>query len=50
MEAITDSDGDRDIFAVDRDEDELWLNGSISNPSYFWNAGSRFVFLRRKPA
>ncbi|MDE2021753.1 MAG: hypothetical protein KGI71_02415 [Patescibacteria group bacterium] len=48
MEAITDSDGNRDIFAVGHDIDRLWLYGNYGHPESFWNADYRFVFLRRK--
>lgn len=43
----TDSDGNRNIFAVDHDNDELWLNGNNGHPENFWNSDNRFVFLRR---
>ena len=47
MEAITGSDGDRFIFAV-QVNDGLWLEGDYGHPEFFWEADRRFVFLRRK--
>ena len=43
----TDRDGNRNIFAVDNDNDELWLNDNNGHPDNFWNADNRFVFVRR---
>ena len=41
----TDSDGNRNIFKVECDGDDLWLNWNNGNPDNFWNAGDRFVFV-----
>ncbi len=49
MEAITDSGGDRSIFAVGRSFGGLWLSGSHGRPGYFGDAADdRFLFLRRR--
>ena len=48
MEAITNSDGYRYVFAVGHDRVELWLDGSDGRPERFGDAGRRFVFVRRK--
>ena len=44
---ITDSDGDLNVFHVEHDNDELWLNGNNGHPDNFWNSDYRFVFVRR---
>ncbi len=44
---ITDSDGDLNVFHVEHDNDELWLNGNNGHPDNFWGSVSRFVFVRR---
>lgn len=49
MKAITDSNGDLDIFAVIYDSGKLWLDADDGSPEIFWVADDRFVFLRRKP-
>ena len=41
-----DSDGDPNVFNVNRDDDELWLNTNDGRPDNEWNPGDRFVFLR----
>lgn len=48
MEAITDRDGDRHIFDVERGSDGLWLGAGRGRPDFVWFAGGRFVFARRK--
>ena len=48
MEAVTGSDGDRFIFAVNHVNDGLSLDGDYGHPEFFWEADGRFVFLRRK--
>jgi hypothetical protein len=40
----TDSDGDPNVFNVDCDNDELWLNANYANPSNVWNPGNVWVF------
>ena len=47
MNAITDSDGDLNVFHVEHDNDELWLFGNNGHPDNFWGSVSRFVFVRR---
>lgn len=45
---ITDSDGDLNVFNVERNDDgKQWLNGNNGNPDNFWNGNNRWVFLRR---
>jgi hypothetical protein len=48
MEAIADRDGDRSIFYVERDSDDLWLSAYGGHPGSVRDAGDRFVFVRRK--
>ena len=43
----TDRDGNLNIFNVEHDDDDLWLNGNNGHPDNFWNADNRFVFGRR---
>jgi hypothetical protein len=43
----TDRDGDRNIFNVEHDSDDLWLNANNGHPDNVWNADNRFVFARR---
>lgn len=43
----TDSDGNPNVFNVEHDKDELWLNGNWYNPDNVWNGNSRWVFVRR---
>mgnify|MGYP001564003627 CR=1 FL=1 len=45
---ITDSDGNPNLFNVNRDDDELWLNNDDGRLDNRWNGNNRFVFLRRK--
>ena len=45
---ITDSDGDLNVFNVEHDNDECWLNGNNGHPDNFWNGGNRWLFLRSK--
>ena len=40
----TDSNGDLNVFNVDRDDDERWLNTNWSNPENVWNPENEFVF------
>ena len=44
----TDSNGDLNIFNVERDDDERWLNGNNGHPDNEWNGDNRFVFASRK--
>jgi len=48
MEPIRDSDGDPDLFVVERDGGARWLSASDGSPDSFWNAHFRFVFVRRQ--
>ncbi|MDP2812262.1 MAG: hypothetical protein Q8O32_01055 [bacterium] len=48
MEAIRDSDGDLNTFAVERLGSGLWLSASYASPGGFCSAGHRFVFACRK--
>ena len=44
----TDSDGDLNVFNVERNDDgSQWLNSNYDNPDNVWNADNRWVFLRR---
>jgi hypothetical protein len=40
----TASDGNPNVFNVDHDEDDRWLNTNWSNPDDLWNPDNRFVF------
>jgi hypothetical protein len=43
----TDSDGNRLIFNVERNDDgDTWLNNNNGNPDNHWNSDNRFVFIR----
>lgn len=42
----TDSNGNLNVFNVEHDKDERWLNANNGNPDNFWNADNRFVFVR----
>jgi len=48
MEPITDSGGGLSVFFVKHDGVGLWLGGDGGHPDFFWFAGRRWVFLRRK--
>ena len=43
----TDSDGDLNVFNVERDGDDFWLNTNNGHPDNRWNADTRWVFVRR---
>ena len=43
---ISDSDGNLNIFKVEHNDNDLWLNGNNGNPDNFWNDNNRFVFVR----
>jgi len=42
----TDSDGNLNVFNVEHDDSDLWLNANYGNPDNFWNADNRWVFVR----
>jgi hypothetical protein len=44
---IIDSDGNPNVFNVERNGSKLWLNANYGNPDNFWNADNRWVFARR---
>lgn len=48
MEPITGSGGGLDVFYVEHDDDELWLDSVSGGPVSFWDGSDRFVFVRRK--
>ena len=41
---ITDSDGDLNVFNVDHDDNEQWLNTNYGNPENLFNPDNRIVF------
>ena len=41
----TNSDGNLNVFAVNHDSDDLWLNTYWSNPRNSWNPDNSFVFV-----
>jgi hypothetical protein len=48
MEPIADSYGSLLVFRVDRYDGGLWLGADYGRPGDHWDAGCRFVFVRRK--
>jgi len=46
MNAISDRDGDPNVFDVDRVVGDLWLRTHVCAPDSGWSLRSRFVFLR----
>jgi hypothetical protein len=44
----TDSDGDPNVFKLERNEDGLWLNDNWTNPDNHWNLDNKIVFRLRK--
>ena len=42
---ISGSDGNLNIFKVEHDDNDLWLNGNNGNPDNFWGGHDRFVFV-----
>ena len=46
MEPIIVSDGDSDVFGVERVGSGLWLYGFWGRPDVFWGPGDRWVFCR----
>lgn len=45
---ITDSNGNPNVFKLERNEDGLWLNDNWANPDNRWNPENEFVFSLRK--
>ena len=45
MNAINGSDGNPNMFDVNRNDDGLWLDSDDGRPAYEWNPEYRFVFL-----
>ena len=43
-----DSNGYPNVFNVEHDDDDLWLNAYYANPDNVWNGDNRFVFRSRK--
>ncbi len=41
----TDSNGNLNVFNVEHDENELWLNTNYFNPQNTWNLDYQFVFV-----
>ncbi len=48
MDAITDSGDDLDVFNVERDGDDRWLDTLNGRPDRVWDPGRRWVFCRSK--
>ena len=49
MKPIKGSDGDLDVFYVERDDDgDLWLYAAYDHPGSFWSPDNRWVFAARK--
>lgn len=44
----TDSDGNLNVFNVEHDNDERWLNTNHGNPDNFWNGNNVWVFAFRE--
>ncbi|OGG62221.1 hypothetical protein A3C19_03050 [Candidatus Kaiserbacteria bacterium RIFCSPHIGHO2_02_FULL_54_22] len=44
--AQNDSDGNPNVFNVNRNDDGLWLNANNGRPDNEWNPENRFIFLR----
>jgi len=42
------SDGDPNVFNVERDDGGLWLNANYDNPGNVWYPDYRWVFALRK--
>lgn len=45
---ITDSNGNPNVFNVEHNSDEHWLNANNGNADNFWNPDNVWVFGRRK--
>ena len=44
---ITDSVGNPNVFNVNHDDDDQWLNANNGHADNFWNADNRFAFVPR---
>lgn len=44
---FADSDGNLNVFNVERNKDGQWLNTNYGNPDNMWNPDNRWVFARR---
>lgn len=44
-----DSDGNPNVFNVEHDDNERWLNTNWTNPTNQWNPENVWVFLRSNP-
>jgi len=44
----TDSDGNPNVFKLNRGEDRAWLNDNWAKPDNHWNLDNQFVFRLRK--
>jgi hypothetical protein len=44
----TDSDGNPNVFKLERNADGTWLNDNWANPTNKWNPDNQFVFRLRK--
>lgn len=44
----SDSDGNPNVFNVERNDDGSWLNNNWAKPTNKWNANNEFVFRLRK--
>ncbi len=45
----TDSNGDLNVFNVEHDSDDRWLNTNNGRPDNVWNPDNRWVFVRSNP-
>jgi len=45
---IIDSDGNLNVFNLNRNDSELWLDNNGNNPDNVWNDDNRFVFVRSR--
>jgi len=43
-----DPGGNPNVFKLNRDGDDLWLNNNWANPENQWNPNNEFVFRARK--
>lgn len=43
-----DRDGNPNVFNLNRNDDDLWLNDNNAKPSNRWDADNQFVFRSRK--
>ncbi len=43
----TDSNGNLNVFYVERNDNDQWLNTNYDNADNFWNGSNRWVFVRR---